>query len=244
MLQWTTTDLASAAQGVSCLIFGDSGMGKTTLAGTLDPSETVILSAEAGLLSLRKHQITATEIASLDDLNEAYDAIYSPSMDWVQNIVLDSLTEIAERILSKSKKTKSDPRQAYGEMADAMIEVAKKFRDGPGKNKFLLCKQEYIKDEVSNLLICSPAMPGQKVGPQLPYLFDEVFKIGIGTDAATKTQFRYIQTKPDPQVRAKDRSGALEMYEPFELDPATGFPVPGTGLANILAKINSKKGQA
>ena len=242
MLTWTTTDQAAASQGLAALIYGESSMGKTTLAATLDPSNTVILSAEAGLLSLRKHKITAVEIHDLDELNQAFDMVFSPSMDWVKNVVLDSLTEIAEQILANRKTVRTDARQAYGDMADGMVEIAKKFRDAPGKNKFLLCKQEFIQDETSNLMLSSPAMPGKKVGPQLPYLFDEVFKVGIGMDPTTKKSFRYIQTRPDVNTRAKDRSGALEMYEPFELDPATGFPVPGTGLANIIAKITSKEG--
>lgn len=239
MLEFQYSDEASVAQGSACLIYADSGLGKTTLAATLNPAETLIISAESGLLSLKRFKIPALIVRSLEDFVEAISMVKSPSTDWAKNIYVDSLTEIAEQCLAKSRKVVKDPRQAYGQMADSMLEYAKQFRDIPGKNKFLLAKEAFLRDETTGALMYGPSMPGKIVGPALPYLFDEVFRIGIGTDPATKKTFRYIQTAPDPQVRAKDRSGSLAPYEPFELDPITKLPIPGTGLANILTKLLS-----
>lgn len=55
-------------------------------------------------------------------------------------------------------------------------------------------------------------MPGSKLGPKLPYFFDEVFRLGVNRDNKDHT-FRYLQTQPDLQYNAKDRSGALAAME-------------------------------
>jgi hypothetical protein len=58
-------------------------------------------------------------------------------------------------------------------------------------------------------------MPGSKLGPKLPYFFDEVFRIGINKTPQGE-QYRFLQTQPDIQYDAKDRSGSLDILEvPF-----------------------------
>lgn len=239
MLEFQYTDDAAVNQGNAFLIYSASGVGKTTLAATLPPAETLIISAEAGLLALKRHKIPALIVTCFEDFQQALDMAKSSACDWAKNIYVDSLSEIAEKCLSADKKLTKDPRQAYGSMADTMIEYAKQFRDIPRKNKFLLAKEEFVQDANTGVLMYGPSMPGKSVGPALPYLFDEVFRLIVATDPTTKSIFRCIQTGPDLQTKAKDRSGELDMYEPFVLDPATKMPIPGTGLANILTKINS-----
>jgi hypothetical protein len=60
-------------------------------------------------------------------------------------------------------------------------------------------------------------MPGSKLGPQLPYLFDEVFRLGINKTPQGE-QYRFLQTQPDLQCDAKDRSGALDPIEQPDLN--------------------------
>ena len=55
-------------------------------------------------------------------------------------------------------------------------------------------------------------MPGAKLGGQLPYLFDEVFRLNIGR-TPEGVEYRYLQTRPDFQSDAKDRSGCLDAME-------------------------------
>ena len=53
-------------RGIKCLVYGESGVGKTVLCSTApDP---IIISAESGLLSLRKKDIPVIEINSLKTL--------------------------------------------------------------------------------------------------------------------------------------------------------------------------------
>jgi hypothetical protein len=90
------------------------------------------------------------------------------------------------------------------------------FRDLPGKHVYVSAKVEWAKDEASGVMRFQPMMPGQKLGPQLPYLFDEVFYIGVGKDQQG-AKFHYLQTQADLQYVAKDRSGSLDAYEPPDL---------------------------
>jgi len=70
---------------------------------------------------------------------------------------------------------------------------------------------EQIKTD-TGAMICGPMMPGAKVGPQLPYLFDEVFMLGIESPPG-QPSYRYLRTQPDFTYDAKDRSGRLDVIE-------------------------------
>ena len=59
-----------AANGVKVLVYGQAGAGKTSLIKSL-PSP-IVLSAEGGLLSIQDADLPFIEIASMEDLREAY----------------------------------------------------------------------------------------------------------------------------------------------------------------------------
>ena len=214
-IKLVSTAEASRLHGVKLLTYGRAGMGKTTLCST--SPNPVILSAEAGLLSLRKFRLPVIEIRTIDDLQEAYQwATEAAEAKQFETICLDSLSEIAEVVLSNAKKTTKDPRQAYGELIDRMGVTVRSFRDLSGKHVYMSAKQEAIKDETAGTTMYGPSMPGSKLGAQLPYMFDEVLRLTIGRTPEGQ-EYRYLQTRPDFQSDAKDRSGALDAMEPPDL---------------------------
>ena len=214
-LKFTTTQQAGTSHGIKALIYGRAGAGKTYMARTA-PSP-IILSAEAGVLSLRDVQIPMVQIQTVEDLSEAYDWLTSSAeAQAFQTVYIDSISEIAEVVLTNAKKQVKDPRQAYGELIEKMMMSVRAFRDLPGKHVVMLAKQESHKDEVTQVTSYGPAMPGTKLGNQLPYSFDEVFRLGIGK-LPTGEEYRFIQTAPDIQYEAKDRSGSLDALEPPDL---------------------------
>lgn len=207
----TTAAQAAALHGVKILCYGRAGMGKTTLCATAPTP--IILSAEAGLLSLRQYDIPVIEIRTIDDLQDAYQwATESAEAAPFETICLDSLSEIAEVVLTNAKRTSKDPRQAYGELIERMGVTVRAFRDLSGKHVYMSAKQESIKDETAGTTSYGPSMPGSKLGGQLPYMFDEVLRLTVGR-TPDGTEYRYLQTRPDFQSEAKDRSGALEAME-------------------------------
>ena len=210
-LKFTTTKAASVSNGVKVLVYGDAGMGKTVLSSTAP--NPIILSAESGLLSLRHFDIPVIEIKTVEDLTAAYEwFLKDKHAQGFSTICIDSITEIAEVILTNAKQQVKDPRQAYGELIEKMIKTVKAFRDIQGYNVYMSAKEELFKDEVMGSMKFRPSMPGSKLSPALPYLFDEVFALRIG-ETADKTQFRYLQTQPDIRYTAKDRSGVLDEVE-------------------------------
>lgn len=228
------------ADALKLLVHGYSDAGKTRLCSTLPHGETLIISAEAGLLSLRDVNIATIEIETVDDVAEAFrfvtEAEEAKHFNW---IALDSITEIAERVLVAEKKVASDPRQAYGALIDHMGDLVKSFRDIPDRNVYMSCKQEQIRDDATGSMKYGPSMPGSKLGPGLPFLFDEVFALRVHTDNEGITT-RILQTRSDAQYVAKDRSGSLERYEDPDLS-VVAEKIRAGNLASDIAEANRQR---
>lgn len=213
-----TTTLGYGVSQLSCLVYGCSGAGKTSLfASTGDPDRTLILAAEPGLLPLRHLSIRVIEIDSLDTLLrvvswlEGWAASGSMSGWWVG---WDTMTEIAERVLADLKLRVKDPRQAYAEVQDVMVGVLKRIRSLPC-HTVVLAKQDRFEDGDKGL-IYGPMLPGKKGGPRLAYEFDLVMAMRVER-VQTGEIARWLQTQYDGRYDAKDRSGALDQSEPPNL---------------------------
>lgn len=208
-IQLKSTDGLSA-DGVKMLVYGQAGAGKTTCIATLPAP--VILSAEGGLLSLSGADIPFIEITSMADLMESYTWLTSSAeASGFESVAIDSISEIAEVCLSVEKKATKDPRQAYGAMHEHMSDLIRAFRDLPNKHVLMTAKVEKSQDEMGRILY-SPSAPGQKLGPQLPYFFDEVLALRVERDADGNTQ-RAFMCDSDGLWTAKDRSGRLDSWE-------------------------------
>lgn len=209
-----TTTKNYASNGIKILVHGQAGIGKTCLCASLP--NPIILSVESGLLSLADVDIPVIEIKTIDDLAEAYDWLAeSEEGRQYKSVCLDSVSEIAEVVLSNEKGKEKDPRKAYGNMQEIMAELMRNFRDLPGRNVYFSAKQERIQDE-SGRILYGPSMPGQKLAQQIPYLFDEVFCYQMVKDQNGVPQ-RILLTQPDGISVAKDRSGKLDMWESPDL---------------------------
>jgi hypothetical protein len=238
-VEYTTANQATDVGGVKALVHGGSGTGKTVLMATL-PSP-LLISAESGLLSLRKgnlerlfgpgqaqidYNVKVAKVSTVEDLTQAYN--WCRDHAWsngIRSLGLDSISEIMEQVLSNAKKQVKDPRQAYGELIEKGQDLVRKFRDLPGLNICMVAKQELVKDEATGVARFGPAIPGSKLGPSMPYFFDEVFALRIGKQL-DGTEFRYLQTQPDLQYEAKDRSGMLAPME---------YPHLGAVFSKVLA---------
>ena len=211
-IKLTTTKQATADNGIKIVCYGQAGAGKTVLCATTpDHAKTVIISAEAGLLSIADADISVIEITSADDLLDAYTWLtqdpQGQSFDW---ICLDSISEIAEVVLNKAKKDSKDPRQAYGEMQEKVEDIIRAFRDLP-RNVYFSAKMESYQDD-KGVVRYQPMFPGKRLSNALPYFFDEVFFLRVEKDEHGVPQ-RYLQTEADVKYHAKDRSGKLNSIE-------------------------------
>ena len=220
-----STGEASFRHGVKVITYGRSGVGKTWMVRTAPAP--IIVSAESGILSLRDLQLPMIPITSVQDLTEVYNWVSgSTEAKQFQTIYIDSISEVAEIVLANARKLVKDPRQAYGELLEKMLMTIKAFRDLSGFHVVMTAKQEASKDDLTGIITYGPSMPGSKLSPQLPYLFDEVFRLGIGKTVKGE-EYRFLQTSPDIQYEAKDRSGSL-------------LPVEAANYSSIFNKILSK----
>lgn len=228
-MEFTTANEASSVGGVKALVYSGSGVGKTVLMATMP--KPILISAESGLLSLRRGNlerlvaagvyqpgtidldVKVIKVTSVEDLGQAH--------TWCQqnaysngflSVGLDSISEIMEVVLANAKKQVKDPRQAYGELIEKGQMLVRAFRDLPGLNVCVAAKMEPAKDELTGITKYGPSVPGSKLGPSLPYFFDEVFHLGINKTPAGEP-YRYLRTQPDIQYEAKDRSGMLAEIE-------------------------------
>ncbi len=212
MILKNTNEIAAA--GLKVLVYGQAGAGKTTLIRTLpDP---IILSAESGLLPLRSANLPYIEITNVKDLQEIF-AWLTGSAEGQQykSVALDSISEIAEVVLSEEKTLTKDGRQAFGNTQDRVTALIRDFRDLPGRHVYFSAKVEKQLNEMGQLLH-SPSMPGQKLAQALPYFFDEVFALRVSTDKDGNI-WRALQCVSDGIWTAKDRSSALGQWEPADL---------------------------
>lgn len=201
--------------GINILIFGESGAGKTRLLTSLK-GKTLILSAEAGLLSIADStDVYAVEVKTVAELFEVYSLLLE-NKDGFNNLCIDSISEISEVLLSSELEKTRDNRQSYQTVQKSMMDMLRAFRDLSKINVVMTAKIERDKDEVSGRMLYRPSMVGKKLPENLPYIFDEVFV--LRNELVEDQIKRYLQTSSDGQFVAKDRSGKLDLYEPADLD--------------------------
>jgi phage nucleotide-binding protein len=199
---------------VKLLVYGQSGAGKTSLIKTLP--NPVVLSAEGGLLSIAGSNIPYIEIKNVKDVDEAYMWLQESAEAKVfESVAIDSISEIAEVVLSVERKLTKDPRQAYGEMQNKIAKIIRDFRDLFGRHVYMSAKMEKVQDEMGRILY-GPSMPGSKTAQALPYFFDEVLALRVEKDSEGLNH-RALMCDGDGAWNAKDRSGKLESWEAPDL---------------------------
>lgn len=203
-----------AQSGIKVLVYGQPGVGKTRLCATA-PSP-VILSAESGLLSVQGEGLDYIEIRNVNDLMEAYEWLRSSTeAKAYQTVCLDSISEIAEQLLSDEKRKVKDGRMAYAQLNDRMASLLRAFRDLPDKHVYFSAKMEMAQGN-DGIIINRPSLPGKTLTQNIGYYFDEEFAFVIQKDTDGKL-IRKLQTSKDTVYEAKDRSGVLDMFEEPDL---------------------------
>lgn len=228
------------------LIYGQAGVGKTSLAATLK-EKVLVISAEAGLLSLAGHDIDSIDVTADDNgepipkekrakrLGEVFGYVCSDeAKKKYQWLFLDSLTEISQNMLEALAEVYTDPKDTikmWGDYNKKARSLIKSFRDLPYYNVIMTALETIDKDE-NNRRYLRPEMQGG-VGKQLTGFFDEVLHMYI--DDTTEKPQRAILCQPKENIQAKDRSGRLSVLEKPDLQ-AIADKIRGAKQKNTQAK--------
>lgn len=207
--------------GVKCLIYGTAGTGKTTLASTLDPEKTLIISFESGLLSLLDEpggeKLQYVDVCTLKGLNDIYSELLKPEyQNKYDNIFIDSLSEISELVLATVKadptvyKGMQDNMKLYMITQEEMVKISKAFRDLKGYNVFMTALADTKTIKLKEVSV--PMMVGQKLGTKMLSLFDFIFYMTIEDDGK-----RVLYTQPTSVTEGKSRSRKLQLKEEANL---------------------------
>lgn len=213
------------------LVFGEPGSGKTYLARTIK-EPTLVISAEAGLLSLRDKSIDVIDITlddngqsipkdkRIDRLGEVYAyLITEEAKKKYKWIFIDSLTEINQNLMEKLNvefPDRKDTLPMYGENSKRMRSLVKSFRDLTEYNVVFTALSEIDKDE-NNQRFTGISLVGS-FSTKISAFFDEVFYLHVHKDAETGVSTRQLITEKSDKLVAKDRSGALDPVEVADLD--------------------------
>ena len=199
-------------QGAKLLIYGQAGSGKTYATQSM-PGKVLVISAEAGLLSIKDaSNVSAIEVKGYDDLREVYAALKSGELAY-DSVCLDSVSEISEILLVHEKNRNKDGRMAYQNVSEAVTSLMRSFRD-LDMHVLFLCKEG--KENNDGVFFFGPKMASRPLGDAITYFFDEVLALRIVDDQDDEGNViaaRWLQTRIGQGYTAKDRSGKLEAFE-------------------------------
>jgi phage nucleotide-binding protein len=210
------------------LIYGASGVGKTSLVKTLPQDEVIILDAEQGLKSLGDYDCATWVLArdasgamlAEEDRFERFkmfcQKIKEPAVKAGKKyIVIDSISEVSQNIF-RHMKAKTDGGannwQLWGDYKEAMIDLLKFFRDVGHYTIVFLALEERVDEDDTGRSYYVPSVGGKKVKEALLPVFDEVFRLVVTPEGE-----RILVTQPTEKTQAKDRSGKLSPTEKANL---------------------------
>jgi len=226
----TTAD--QSAKWIRALVYGPSGIGKTTSATTLPEDRTLVVSFERKLLPLSGKKFPCVIINSWSDLDElrylfASQAPVRIDGQEIKTIFIDSLTAMGELakqaiverfrpelIRNKTRGKTDKPEGIYDDQLDIKDwgKLASMVQTAIVSFTSLPCNVIFTALEKPLGEVARRIMLDGKVGQTAPSYFDLVFYM---RELRGDERGRVWQTgiTPDLDVFAKDASGKLDLYE-------------------------------
>lgn len=205
-----TKDLSKT--GATILLYGESGVGKTTALGTLR-GKTLLIDIEGGSTVLRGKDIDVVSIPStLDGLKGVVDELTVGDVaSAYDNIALDSATELQTFMLvamGKDSKSGAPSLNDYGVVSFKMREYLRKFRNlrDKGVNVIVMALEMPIELEQGEDVVRTKMFPMvlKKLAPEACGLFDVVGRMRVSSKAGHEGQ-RYIVLDGNDDMTAKNR---------------------------------------
>jgi len=213
--------------GVKSVIFGGPGSGKTPLVNTAP--NPVLLVTEPGMLSMRNSNVPCRLADSysliVDFLTWFFKSAEAKKFD---TLAIDSITNVAEIILTEQLAAVKHGMKAYGIMSEKVMQICNSLFYMPEKHIVLIAKQGFVENgkttiiqggEISYEPIMQkrPFFPGKDLNVKIPHLFDNVMHLGEASVPGQPKPVRVLRTKEITEIFARERSGLLADLEPPDL---------------------------
>lgn len=231
------------------LIYGDSGSGKTHLAGTADDCEALkpvlYCDADIGILTLRNRKDLAYK--KLETLDDAFTILRMIRLepDRYKTVVLDGLMSMytrvmADRLRQAQDKPGHDPyvpqMQDWLHCQFRMRALLAAFRDQPINFIATTCATRPQVGEEEGAVSTVPDLPG-KLADQVGQMFDLVgylYTRSVGRDIK-----RMLQIQPFKRTVAKNRSPFARQMGPI-LEEPTMVSIYQAAVLGDFKSLNSK----
>jgi len=215
-----TKDICTT-NNIKALIYAPPKYGKTTLAKTTG-DRCLVVSLEAGLLSLRGSSVDYIEVDNNDKLDSFY-SICSEIKKGVNydTIYYDSMSEIADLLLEDAENKFPDSRQSlqkWGHYSKTLKSFVKFARDLSQYNVYFSCLSKDDKDEIGRKIFIPDVAGG--LSRRLPQFFDLIMTIIISKKEDEEK--RFLLTSASDGWFCGDRSGCLNKYEEMNLAKIRG----------------------
>lgn len=204
---------------INALIYGESGVGKTTLLGSLSEVEelgpVVIINIEGGTLSIKEKypDVEVVRPTTIAQMQKIYDDLYRDPKRY-KTVCIDSLSELRVMFMTEVMKdvvaenSDRDPDvpgiREYSKNTEQVRKLVRGFRDLPCNTIFTALSATVL--DKNNIPRTVPALTNKLTG-EVPGLVDCVFY--MYTKMVAREEKRLLLTSKTEREVAKDRSTKL-----------------------------------
>lgn len=232
---------------INCLIYGESSVGKTTLAGGCDAvpdmRKVLFIDIEKGDLSLRKtvYRPDVVRLSTWDELGKVYHALKAGGHGY-RTLVVDSLTEVQDlsmkNIMSEESEEDDTPEWKHWNANQVrMLRLLRNFRDLPMNVIFTALSKE--EKEKTGKVKKLPDLPG-KLARKVPPIFDNVlyyYMKEVVEDGVVYQKRCLLTTKTEDTV-AKNR-GSDDLPQVIVVEDTGAVPTMQQVYAGIIGSASN-----